>query len=112
MDFSKKKCRILSIIAKYKYFNASSLFYNEIHCKLAQIETDLSAAHSIRTFLIINIGRDAKYKALLPLVERTIGDLETIVAAVNERIERLEEFRNAFDDESDADDILRWIIYM
>lgn len=112
MDFSKQKCRILRIIAKYECFNASSLFFNEIRFKLAEIETDLSAGRSIRAWLVINIGRDIKYNALMPLVERTIACLETIVASVNERIERLEEIRNSLDDECDADDILQWMLYI
>lgn len=109
--FLKKKICFLQIKAKYKYFNASTLHYNETHSKLAEIETDLSSVRSIRTFLIINVGRDTTYNALLPLVEQTICDLDTIVAAVNAQIERLEEFRNAFDDGSDVDDILRWMLY-
>lgn len=109
MKFEEKKCFILHIVAKYECFIASTLYPNEIQSKLDQINTDLSAASSIRTFLIINIGRDTKYNAFLPLVQRTIDRLKMILAAVIYRFDRLQEFKNCFDDDCDTDELLHWI---
>lgn len=111
MDFAGKKSSILRIVAKYRFFVASLLYYGEIHRKLDEIETDLSDATAIRTFLTFNFGRDTKYNLLLPLVQQTIDRLDRILVAVNERREQLEQLKNALVDGCDIDEFLRSVVF-
>lgn len=110
MDFAANKNRISHIVAKYKCFITSLLSYNVIHRTFDEIRTDLSAAFSIRTFLITNFGKQ-ECSALLPLVQQTINQLEMIATAVRERIDQLEAIKNSLDaDECNVDDILQWMM--
>lgn len=115
MDFitEKKNC-ILVITEKYKFFSASNLFFKDIYSKLREINTDLTAAHSIRKYLILNWGRNEKVNTMLLLAHRTINDLEATLAAVDHRLARLEEIKNALilEDEDDIDEILRAMFYV
>lgn len=114
MDFARKNGCISHISEKYKFFSASYLFPKEIPRKLDEINADLTAAHSIRTSLLLNLGRNEKLNILLLLVHQTINALEAVLAAVNNRMARLQEVNNALnvDDEDDIDEILRSILYV
>lgn len=104
MDLAHKKTRLVDIKKKYEPFVAWSVYYDQIHCKLEEVKTDLREVDSIRKWLNINGGGHTESEAVLFLVDDVESLLEDTVEGLNERMEFLEFMKKSLeDDETDEE---------
>lgn len=78
---------------KFEHFDASKVYYDEIDMKLGQIRADLAEINSIKSRLVLNVGRDTKCFELLDFAVSQEEHLERLLEEVTEREEYLEVVR-------------------